>query len=110
MSPSAALQLPPARQHSAKETEVSEVQSQSLEDLRLAERIERVLSATGHGALRAVAVAVRDRVVILGGRVPSYYLKQLAQATALAVPGTHHIRNDLDVVQPTSESTRRVSP
>ena len=35
-----------------------------------------------------------------GGRVSSYYLKQLAQATALAVPGAHQIRNDLNVIPP----------
>lgn len=110
MSPSAALPPPPARQHADQETDISQVRSQRLEDLRLAERIERALRATGHRSLRAVAVAVCARVVILGGRVPSYYLKQLAQATALAVPGAHHIRNDLHVVQPTSESARRVSP
>jgi len=74
--------------------------TQSLEDHRLAERVERALRATGYGALRTVRVAVNARVVILGGRVSSYYLKQLAQATALAIPGAHQIRNDLDVVQP----------
>ena len=40
------------------------------------------------------------RVVMLLGRVPSYYLKQIAQMTALTVPGTHQIDNRLDVVSP----------
>jgi osmotically-inducible protein OsmY len=74
--------------------------TQSLEDHRLAERVERALRATGYGVLRTVRVSVIARVVILGGRVSSYYLKQLAQATALAVPGAQQIRNDLNVVQP----------
>ena len=73
---------------------------QSLEDRRLAERVERALRATGYGALRGVEVSVNARVVVLLGRVPSYYLKQIAQATALAIPGTHQLHNDLDVIPP----------
>ncbi len=73
--------------------------TQGLEDHRLAERIERALHATGYGALRTIQVSVNARCVILEGRVSSYYLKQVAQATALAVPGGHQIRNGLDVVQ-----------
>jgi len=74
--------------------------TQSLEDLHLAERIKRALQATGYGALRAIDVSVNARIVHITGRVPSYYLKQIAQATALAVPGTHNIDNDLDVMSP----------
>ena len=73
---------------------------QSLEFLRLAERIERALHATGYGALRDVEVVVNARIVRLVGRVSSYYLKQLAQVTALTVPGAHQIHNDLDVMPP----------
>lgn len=75
--------------------------TQNREDLRLAERVEGALRATGYGCLRAVLVSVSARVVLLRGRVPSYYLKQIAQVTALAVPGAHQIHNGLDVVQPT---------
>jgi hypothetical protein len=69
----------------------------SQEDLGLAERVERALRASGYGALRVIEVAVQGRLVILEGRVPSYFLKQVAQATALAVPGTRQVRNNLDV-------------
>lgn len=100
MSHSTAFQILTPRQHTDRNTDVCQVLSQSLEDLRLAEHIERALRATGHGALRAVEVAVRGRLVILSGRVPTYYLKQIAQATALTVPGTHQLHNDLDVVPP----------
>jgi osmotically-inducible protein OsmY len=70
------------------------------EDLRLAERIKCALHATGYGALRVVEVSVTTRIVILVGIVPSYHLKQVAQATALAVPGADRIHNGLDVVRP----------
>jgi osmotically-inducible protein OsmY len=75
---------------------------QRQEDLDLAERVERALQATGYGSLRGIKVTVRARYVVLGGRVPSYYLKQVAQTTALTVPGVHHVRNDLDVAPPSS--------
>lgn len=100
MSHSAALQVLTPRQHSDQNTDACQALSQSLEGLHMAEHIERALRATGHGSLRTVEVAVRDRVVILSGRVPSYYLKQIAQATVLTVPGTHQVHNDLDVVPP----------
>ena len=73
---------------------------QSLELLLLAERIKRALRATGYGALRDVEVVVNARIVRLVGRVPNYYLKQLAQVTALAIPGTHQFCNDLNVIPP----------
>lgn len=74
--------------------------TQDLEDPRLAARVECALRATGFGPLRSVEVTVHERIVVLGGRVPSYYLKQVAQTTALAVPGTHQVRNDLHVSRP----------
>jgi osmotically-inducible protein OsmY len=74
--------------------------AQHLEDLRLAERVECALRATGYTPLRAIQVAVQARLVRLAGRVPSYYLKQVAQTTALAAPGAHQVRNDLDVGPP----------
>jgi len=93
----------PTRQHRTEEKHPPRATvpllTQCLEDYRMAERVERALHATGYAALRAVRVSVNARVVILGGRVSSYYLKQLAQATTLAVPGARQIRNDLDVVQ-----------
>ena len=75
--------------------------TQSLEDLHLAERVERALCATGYGPLRNIGVTVHARLVILAGRVPSYYLKQVAQTIALTVPGAHQVRNDLEVSRPT---------
>ncbi len=74
--------------------------TQSPEDLRLAERVGQALRATGYGPLRNIEVTVHAQLVILAGRVPKYYFKQVAQETALAVPGAHQVRNNLDVGQP----------
>jgi len=92
--------MPPSRKESdearmeATAVHVAEI----LEDLRVAERVERGLRATGQMALRVVQVSVCRRVVILRGQVPSYYLKQAAQAAALGVLGIEELRNDLEVV------------
>jgi osmotically-inducible protein OsmY len=47
-----------------------------------------------------IEVTVCDRRVLLRGQVPSYFLKQIAQAVALAVPGVRELRNDLEVARP----------
>jgi osmotically-inducible protein OsmY len=70
------------------------------EDLRLAECVGRALSATGYGSLRGVELTAHARLVTLRGRVTSYYMKQVAQATAMAVPGVRQVRNNLDVELP----------
>jgi osmotically-inducible protein OsmY len=45
-----------------------------------------------------VAVAVEEGNVYLRGRVPSYFLKQKAQETVLAVAGIKRVSNELDVI------------
>ena len=74
--------------------------TQCVEELDLAERVGRALRATGYDPLRDIEVTVHERLVILRGRAPSYYLKQVAQATALTVPGVDRARNDLEVGRP----------
>ena len=72
-----------------------------IEDLRLADQILHALHATGYRALRNIKVSVVARIVRLVGQVPSFHLKQVAQATALAIPGADQIHNDLEVVPTT---------
>jgi osmotically-inducible protein OsmY len=104
MAQSAALLIRPARERTVEGVDAAQgtdlLRGQSREDHCLAEHVERALRATGYGPLRGIQLAVQGRLVILGGRVPSYHLKQVAQATALAVPGAHQVRNDLDVGRP----------
>jgi osmotically-inducible protein OsmY len=69
------------------------------QDIQLADRVTRALRQTGYSALRQIKVAIHRRAVRLSGQVSSYYLKQIAQTTALAVPGVQHIDNDLEVSQ-----------
>jgi BON domain len=68
-----------------------------VKDLGVAASVERALCAAGHAPLRAVEVWGEGNGVVLKGHVPTYYLKVLAQATALCVPGVERVRNDLEV-------------
>ena len=70
------------------------------QDVNRAERVERAMQATGYGVLRNIQVIVDADIVYLVGCVPTYYLKQIAQATALAIPGIQVIHNRLDVIRP----------
>ena len=104
MAQPTALLVLPAREPTAEETDAvqatARLVAQGMQDLRLAERVQRALCATGHMPLRGIEVTVQARLVILAGRVPSYHLKQVALATALAVPGAQQVRNALEVGRP----------
>ncbi len=101
MTRPAALLILPTRDPTGEKTvavpAAAQLLEQGLEDLVLAERVWRALCATGYGPLRGIEVTAQARLVSLAGRIPSYYLKQLAQTTALAVPGVQEVRNDLEV-------------
>lgn len=60
-------------------------------------RICRALQAAGYLPLRNVRVAANGAEVSLCGRVPSYYMKQVAQTVALNVEGVSLLRNELTV-------------
>lgn len=108
MVQSTARLILPARDRTDDETDAAQapILSQRQEDLCLIERVRCALRATGHTPLRGVAVTAHTGFVILGGRVPSYYLKQIAQTIALAVPGARSICNDLDVARPQHADAR----
>ena len=104
MAQPTALLILPTREPTGEERDAAQATAQllaqSLESLRLAERVQRALRATGYLPLRGIDVIVQARLVILAGRVPSYYLKQVAQTTVLAVPEVRQVRNDLEVSLP----------
>ena len=59
--------------------------------------VQQALHLTGYGELRRVQVGCDGDAVTITGRVPTYYLKQLAQYVALEIPGIQNFRNDLQV-------------
>jgi osmotically-inducible protein OsmY len=101
MAQSAAFLILPACESAEDKVEnlqrAARFSAQVLDDLWLAERVLRSLRAAGHGSLCHVAVTVSAGEVVLEGKVPSYYVKQVAQATSLAVPRVQHVCNNLQV-------------
>ena len=92
------LASPQKTEHENDEFEsTARLASEILSDLRLSTQVERALAATGYAALHALTVSMIAGVAVLSGRVGSYYLKQIAQATAETVPGLTQIRNEVVV-------------
>jgi len=71
--------------------------SSARDPLSLSVDIEQALRAAGYSGLRGVEIVVKSGVVLLTGRVPSYHMKQIAQATAMRMPGVLDVCNELDV-------------
>jgi len=67
-------------------------------DQALAAEARRRLHASRYVALRKVKCECRNNVITLSGRLPSFYLKQLAQTEVLAVPFVAALVNDIDVL------------
>ena len=101
MSESATVGIPPERKSAREETGTVEatapISSLEWKNFRLAQCVRLALEVTGYRVLRTVEVTVCAGMVTLGGRVPSYHLKQIAQTTALAVPGVLQVFNELAV-------------
>ena len=66
----------------------------------LADRVLRRLRDTAYRALKNVTCECPDEggVVVLRGRLPTYYLKQMAQAVAAREEGAKRVENRIEVV------------
>jgi osmotically-inducible protein OsmY len=58
----------------------------------------RQLQGQPYHALKQVSCEYRDGVLILRGRLPSYYLKQMAQTAVARVAGVGRVVNHIEVV------------
>ena len=59
------------------------------------------------GRLAGVRIQQRGRMLVLSGRLPTFYLKQLVQEAVRHLPGVESVRNDIDVVSPYGVSSVR---
>ena len=66
-------------------------------DRDVRERIRREFLRTGDARLQRVRVEVHEGLVVLRGRVNSFYQKQLAQEAAKRVDGTKLVQNEIVV-------------
>ena len=55
--------------------------------------------------LRGIRCELTDGILTLRGRVPTCFLKQLAQTLAMTVPGIEHVANRIDVLTFSARST-----
>jgi osmotically-inducible protein OsmY len=69
-------------------------------DRKLSEQVIQCLRATGYLSLRELSIFSADGVVILKGRVPSYYLKQVVHCTVRDLPGVGEVRDYVEVSVP----------
>ena len=58
------------------------------------------LRRSGYLALRDVSCDARDGVAYLLGHLPSYHLKQVAQATVGGIEGVRRVVNRIEVIAP----------
>jgi osmotically-inducible protein OsmY len=64
------------------------------------ELAERRLRGSSFLALRTIDCEYREGVLTLRGRLPTYYLKQVAQEVVAEVEGVERVSNSIEVVAP----------
>lgn len=65
--------------------------------MEIGELAESRLRSNSYLALRNISCEYRDGALILRGRVPSYYLKQIAQQVVATIAGVSPIVNQIEV-------------
>lgn len=78
------------------------------DDDRTCAEAQSRLTSSGYPALRFVNCEMLGEVLFLSGVVPSYHLKQLAQALVIPMPGVGSVVNLLDVAS--GRSRQPVNP
>ncbi|MDB5349075.1 MAG: putative periplasmic or secreted lipoprotein [Planctomycetota bacterium] len=86
----------PRSVHSAPHFEVSSAPKSSARENIGIEAQER-LRRCGYSALRDISCDVHGQSVRLAGRLPSYYLKQVAQAVVAEIEGVRRVINLIEV-------------
>jgi osmotically-inducible protein OsmY len=74
----------------------------------LAQVAEQRLRSSPYLALRSVCCDEQDGALILRGSLPTYYLKQMAQAIVARVEGVEQVTNQIEVRAPIATGARRV--
>ena len=69
----------------------------TLLDKRVVLAVERALQSTNYPSLRAVQVCEAGDTIVIRGKVPSYFILQMAQAVTMAIAFDRTLRNELQV-------------
>jgi len=62
------------------------------------------LRDSSHQAVRRLQCSYENGILALDGRLPSFYLKQVAQTLVSGLEGVERIQNRIDVVRPSGTS------
>lgn len=66
-------------------------------DAAIRHAAQRALQSTGYRDVAKLVCHVKDGVIVLSGRVSSYYLKQVAQEAVLKLKVAYGIENGIEV-------------
>lgn len=67
---------------------------------QLEDDLHHAFRTAGYPGLRHIGITHQNGRMTLRGRVPTYFLKQLAQSLASSRPGVQVVDNDIEVVCP----------
>jgi hypothetical protein len=67
---------------------------------------QALLLRTPYPALRSVSCECRGAELILRGRLPSFFLKQMAQSAVARLPGVDRVVNQIEVIAALGKSVR----
>jgi osmotically-inducible protein OsmY len=81
----------------ATELETAETDSPVLTSNPIAEEAERILGESAYSDLRHLTCDYQGGVISIRGRLPSYYLKQVAQAAVCRIEGVQRVLNEIQV-------------
>lgn len=88
--------------------EVTQVDAGRMPSAALADAVvqslRRRLQNSCYRVLRQISCQQHDGAIVLRGRVPSYFLKQMAQVVLLADPRAVHVVNLIEVATDTGSS------
>ena len=62
-----------------------------------AEAAQQIFRESPYSAIRELQCSFRDGVLFIAGRVPNFYLKQLAQIALVHLEGVKQVRNLVEV-------------
>jgi osmotically-inducible protein OsmY len=66
-------------------------------ELQVVAAVRRALRSTGYPHLRRLQVSMIDDEIVLRGKVPTFFMFQMAQATVMSVAFDKKLRNELQV-------------
>ncbi len=64
---------------------------------QLEDDLNHAFRMAGYAQLRGIGISYHNGRVVLQGRVPTYFLKQVAQSLASSLPGVQAVDNNIEV-------------